>query len=168
MTDRQSQENQNPLRHDCPMTSGNVGLISYLDTSDVVALGLAFYLAGQLSPRISPSPTLKIMFIVLACAAAWFINFGIKRRLQPYPRFVEFFTNWWMNGIDFYKPDVDADTPPLIVTKEMELGHAFERIERQAKREVVKIERQQKREARVQSRSHRLSANERRKRVQKS
>ncbi len=161
MSERQPQNN--PLRHDCPMTSGSVGLISYLDTSDLVAVGLAFYLAGQLGTRITTAASGRIMLIIAMTTAAWFINFGIKRKLQPYPRFVENFINWWLDGIDGYKPEVDAETPPLLVTRELQLGHAFERIERQTKREVVKIERQQKKEARRE----RLSAAQRRKRVQK-
>lgn len=161
MSERQPQTN--PLRHDCPMTSGSVGLISYLDTSDVIAVGLAFYVAGQLGPRLTSAAPGKVMFIIAMTAAAWFINFAIKRRLQPYPKYVEHFINWWLNGIDTYKPEVDTDTPPLIVTKELQLGHAFERIERETRREVVKIERQQKKEAKRE----RLSAAQRRNRVQK-
>lgn len=142
---RQKQDGDNPLRHNCYMTRGRVGFISFLDLSDFVAIGLAFYLGGQIANSMIPDPTGSILFIMLCTVAAWFINFGIKRKLNPYPRFVEFFFNWWFNGIDYYVPDVDSETVPLIVTREMSIGHSMKQIEKQTGQELVTRQRRKRR-----------------------
>lgn len=137
MTGRETNPKQErPLRHACYMTSGRVGFISFLDLSDIVAIGLAFYLSGQIANRVVVNPTLSLLFILACTLAGWFINFAIKKRLYPYPKFMEFFLNWWLNGIDHYVPDVDTRTVPLIVTREMSIGHSTEQIEKQTAQEM--------------------------------
>lgn len=130
MTRDEANQENNSLRHDCYMTSGSVGFISYLELSDFLAIGLAFYLSGQIANNFIQEAPLRLLIIFGSTIAAWFINFGLKRRLHPYPKITEFFFNWWFNGIDYYVPEVDTKTPPLIVTREMTLGHSVEKIEK--------------------------------------
>ncbi|QLG13349.1 hypothetical protein HLB42_20705 (plasmid) [Deinococcus sp. D7000] len=150
MTGREANpKSDHPNRHTCYMTNARVGFISFLDLSDFVAIGLAFYLSGQIANKVIPNATMRLLFIILCTVAAWFVNFAIKKRLYPYPKFVEFFLNWWLNGVDSYVPDVDTNTVPLIVTREMTIGHSFDRIEKQVAHEVASRRRLERRTRRV-------------------
>ncbi|QFP78597.1 hypothetical protein [Deinococcus sp. AJ005] len=150
MTGREATPKQDhPLRHPCYLTNARVGFVSFLDLSDLVALGLAFYLSGQIANKVIPNPTMRLLFILLCTVAAWFVNFAIKKRLYPYPKFVEFFLNWWLNGVDYYVPDVDTNTVPLIVTREMTIGHSFDQIEKQVAQEMARTRRLERRTRRV-------------------
>lgn len=131
------------------MTNGRVGFISFLDLSDFVAIGLTFYLSGQIANKVIPNPTTRLLFIILCTVAAWFVNFAIKKRLYPYPKFVEFFLNWWLNGIDSYVPEIDTNTVPLIVTREMTIGHSLDQIEKQVAQEMASRRRLERRTRRV-------------------
>ncbi|SMB77925.1 hypothetical protein [Deinococcus hopiensis] len=143
MTSPQEKAN-NPLRHACCMTTGRVGFISYLDASDLIAVGMAFYLAGQIGSRITTLPPLRIGLLIVTVLLAWTINFAIKKRLAPYPKFPEYCFNWWFNGIDYYTADVDPDPVPLIVTKDMVIGHSMPKIEKTVKQTVRQNVRRQR------------------------
>jgi hypothetical protein len=114
----------NPLRHRCYMTSGRVGFISYFDVSDLAVVGGAVYLSTVLAPKLFVSPAPKLLLTLLMLCLAWALNFGIKKRLLPYPDIAEHFVNWWFGGVDFYEPDVDEMTVPLVITREMQVGNA--------------------------------------------
>ncbi|GMA17221.1 hypothetical protein GCM10025871_35520 [Deinococcus metallilatus] len=117
-------QERNPLRHPCYMTSGRVGFISYLDMSDLIVIGSAFYVSTLLAAKFFVSPAPKLLFTLIAVVLAWAINFGVKKRLLPYPGIVEHFVNWWFGGVDHYVPDVDEKPIPLVVTREMQVGEA--------------------------------------------
>ena len=106
------------------MTSGRFGFISYFDFSDLIVIGGTFYLSTILSAKLFVSPPPKLLLTLLMVAAAWTINFAVKRKLLPYPGIVEHAVNWWFGGVDSYEPDVDEKPVPLIVTREMQVGNA--------------------------------------------
>ena len=135
---------QSGLRHPCWMTKGRVGFISYLDASDIIAVGLAFYLAGQLGQKITTLPPLRLLILVLMTLLAWVINFAIKKRMAPYPKFAEYFVNWWLGGVDYIGADTDTHTLPLIITEDMRIGHSMDRIEQQARRATFRRRRVRK------------------------
>ena len=113
-----------PLRHRCYMTKGRFGFISYIDFSDLIVLGTVFYLSTTLSSKLFISPAPKLFLGLIMLVLAWAVNFGVKKRLMPYPGLVEHFINWWMGGIDHYEPDVDEKPIPLLITRELEVGNA--------------------------------------------
>lgn len=117
----------NPLRHRCYMTSGRFGFISYIDFSDIIVLGAVFYFSTMLSAKLFVSPAPKLLLCLVMLLAAWFINFGVKRLLMPYPGVVEHFVNWWFSGVDSLDPEVDERPVPLLVTRDMQVGHAIGR-----------------------------------------
>ena len=124
MTDDTVRQEKNPLRHRCFMTSGRFGFISYFDFSDVIVIGGTFYLSTILAAKFFVSPPPKLLLTLLMVAAAWLINFGVKKRLLPYPGIVEHAVNWWFGGIDSYDPDVDEKPVPLLMTRELQVGNA--------------------------------------------
>ena len=124
MTQNAVRQEKNPLRHRCFMTSGRFGFISYFDFSDLIVIGGAFYLSTILSAKLFISPPPKLLLTLLMVAAAWIVNFSIKKKLLPYPGMVEHAVNWWFGGIDAYGPDVDENPVPLLVTREMQVGNA--------------------------------------------
>ena len=83
------------------MTSGRVGFISYLDTSDVLVMVAAFYLTSKLAHKLTDLAPVRVLLLIGVLTATWFINFALKKRLAPYPRIVEYVFNWWFNGVDF-------------------------------------------------------------------
>jgi len=106
------------------MTSGRFGFISYFDFSDIVVIGGTFYLSTLLAAKLFVSPAPKLLFTLLVLGLAWVINFGIKKKLMPYPGIAEHFVNWWFGGVDYYEPDVDEKAVPLVITREMQVGNA--------------------------------------------
>lgn len=124
MSQDASRQERNPLRHRCYMTSGRFGFISYFDVSDLIVIGGTFYLSTIISGKLFVSPAPKLFLTLVMVAVAWVVNFAVKRRLMPSPGIVEHAVNWWFSGINQYEPDVDEKPVPLLVTREMQVGHA--------------------------------------------
>lgn len=115
------------------MTKGRFGFISYIDLSDLIVLGLTFYFSTLLAAKLFVSPAPKLLLSLVMLVLAWIINFGIKRKLMPYPGIFEHFINWWFSGVDSFDPDVDEKAVPLLITQEMQAGHAVTQAATQVK-----------------------------------